>query len=200
MISIGIGGNIGSGKTTVAKELLKYFRKDKLKVKLIDADRIAWSLYRPNFKLYQNIVNTFGKSILDKKGDINRKKLGAVVFNNKTKLAKLNKIVHPLLISNIRQELKKNDADIKILDAALLFFWGKKIPVTYRVLVTSPTKQKVARMKKRGYNPSEVKIRLQQQMKESKMEKSADFVINNDSTLKALKNKVKFLFAIIQES
>lgn len=199
MISIGIGGNIGSGKTTVAKELLKYFRKDKLKAKLIDADKIAWSVYRIKSKAYTNIVNTFGKSILDKRGKIIREKLAAVVFNKKAKLNKLNKIVHPALVSKIKHELKKNDADVKILDAALLFFWGKKIPVTYRILVTAPDKQKVARMENRGYNALQVKTRLKHQMKESTMEKSADFVINNDSTLNALKNKVKLLYEVLKD-
>ncbi len=205
MISIGIGGNIGSGKTTVAKELVKCFEQNKYKVKLVDADSIAWKLYKQTAVsgnrsiIYNKIVKTFGSSILDKKNEIDRKKLGEIIFENKKLLAKLNKIVHPALIRQINTALKSKDAEAKILDAALLFFWGNKINVKYRVLVTSPDKLKVARMKNRGYNEIEVKSRLKQQMQESQMEKSADFIINNDSNLNALKNKVKLLYEILKD-
>jgi dephospho-CoA kinase len=205
MIAIGIGGNIGSGKTTVAEELVRYFQKNNYLVKLLDADSIAWKLYKrtavsgKQFTIYDKIVKTFGSSILNKNQDINRRKLGELVFNDRKNLNKLNAIVHPALIRQINTELKNKDAEVKILDAALLFFWGKNINVKYRVLVISPDKLKIARMKNRGYNASEVKSRLKQQMKESQMEKFADFVINNDRTLKALKNKVKLLYEILKD-
>ena len=200
MLSVGIGGNIGSGKTTVTKELIKLYRKDGIKVKLIDADTIAWELYKreSGSKMYKNIVKAFGNDILDKKNEINRKKLGELVFSDKKMLAKLNKIVHPELVSQIKAELSKTDLKVKILDAALLFFWGRKIPVTYRILVTAPDKQKVARMIKRGYNTIEVKTRLKQQMKESEMEKRADFFNKNNSTLNHLKKQVKLLYLILK--
>jgi len=205
MLSIGIGGNIGSGKTAVAKELCKLCKKDGVRVNLLDADQTAWELYKRNAvsekrsAVYDKIIKAFGTGVLDNKGEIDRKKLGKIVFNNRKALQQLNMIVHPELIRQIKHELRKFDGTIKILDAALLFFWGKKIPVTYRVLVISPDKQKVVRMAKRGYNIKEVNSRLNQQMKESEMEKITDFVVNNNSTLNELKNKVKYLYLILKE-
>ena len=205
MVSIGIGGNIGSGKTTVAKELVKCYQKNDVKVKLIDADSIAWKLYKRNMfgvtrsAIYDKIIKAFGNSILDKKNEIDRKKLGKLVFDNNKLLGKLNKIVHPDLIRRLNTELKKTDASVKVLDAALLFFWGKKIRVSYRILVTSSDKQKVARMAKRGYNSKEVKTRLKQQMKESEMEKISDFIVRNDGTLNQLRKKVEFLYQILKD-
>ncbi len=201
MMSIGIGGNIGAGKTTVVKELVKSYQKDGVKVKLINADSTAWKLYKhhSNSILYKRIIKAFGNSILNTKNEIDRKKLGTLVFNNRKLLEKLNRIAHPELIRQIKAELKKKDASVKILDAALLFFWGKKIPVTYRILITAPDKQKIARMAKRGYNTIDVKTRLKQQIKESEMEKRADFIVNNNGTLDKLKNKVKFLYKILQD-
>lgn len=196
MLSIGIGGNIGSGKTTVTKELVKLYQKDGVKVKLIDADTIAWKLYKreSGSKMYKNIVKAFGNDMLDKKNEINRKKLGVVVFSDKKMLEILNKIVHPELVSRIKDELRKTDTQVKMLDAALLFLWGNKIPVNYRILVTAGEKQKVARTIKCGYNAIEVKARLKRQMSESEMEKMADFVINNNGNLKTLKSKLCFLY------
>lgn len=148
MLSIGIGGNIGSGKTAVAKELVKLYQKDNFKVKLLDADSIAWKLYSRNVVsgqqsvMYNKIKKSFGVVILDEKDEIDRKKLGELVFHNKQNLQKINKIVHPELIRQLKAKLQKPDAEIKILDAALIFYWGTKIPLTYRILVTAPKTQK----------------------------------------------------------
>lgn len=206
MISIGIGGNIGSGKTTVAKELFRLFRKDKIKVRLIDADSLAWKIYKrvqkkgERVNVYDKIVKTFGTEILNHNKEIDRKKLGMVVFDNKQSLQNLNKIVHPALIKHINNEIKKSDAQVKILDAALLFFWDKKIPLTYRVLVSSSDTNKIKRMADRGYKSAEVKMRLKNQLKESAMDARADFVVENNGTLKNLKNRIYLLYKIITEN
>lgn len=197
-ISIGIGGQIGSGKTTVVKELIRLYQNDGYKVMLIDADRIAWRFYKQSTNIYKRIVKIFGISILDKKNNIDRKSLGKLVFKKPSNLTTLNKIVHPELIRQIKFELRKPNKQMKILDAALLFLWGKKIPVNIRILVTAPAKQKIARMKKRGYNPIEVKTRLKRQIKESDMKADADFIINNNTTLAGLEDKTKKLYQILK--
>lgn len=199
MKNIGVGGNIGSGKTTVVKEFAKLFRKDGYKVRIIDADRLAWQIYQKGTTTFQRLVRTFGTKILTRKGEIDRQKLSQIVFFNKTKLQKLNNIVHPQLIKIIKTELQKHNGHIKILDAALLFDWQNKLPMDYRILVTASNTQKVKRMIKRGYNLTQVKNRLQRQMEESTMEKIADFVINNNRTISELKKKIKTLYSIIKE-
>lgn len=199
MLSIGIGGQIGSGKTYVANQLLKLFKKDGYEVRLIDADQIAWQLYKLNKPVYKKLVRAFGQDILAQNREIDRKKLAAQAFVKKINLECLNKIIHPPLIKTINNEIKHKDNQVKILDAALLFFWGEKIPIDYRILVMAPLKQKIARMKKRGYNPSEVKKRLQLQMKENAMQKSADFVIDNNTNLIELNKKIKNLYQTLKE-
>jgi dephospho-CoA kinase len=123
-----------------------------------------------------------------------------VVFGNKKSLQNLNKIVHSALIKHINNEIKKSDAQVKILDAALLFFWDKKIPLTYRVLVSSSDTNKIKRMADRGYKSAEVKMRLKNQLKESAMNARADFVVENNGTLKNLKNRIYLLYKIITEN
>lgn len=200
-LSIGIGGNIGSGKSTVAKEFVKLFRKDGYMVRLIEADKIAWKLYqkprnsslRTN-SLYASIVKTFGQEILNQHWEIDRRKLARIVFSQKKRLKKLNQIVHPHLIKAINNELQKKDKTIKILDAALLFFWRKKIKVDYRILVSAPQTEKVLRMIKIGYTASEVKKRIKNQLKEKEMRPIADFLIVNNGSLRELKEKAKTLY------
>lgn len=199
MLSIGIGGQIGTGKTYVAQQLIKLLHKDGYRTMRIDADQIAWSLYQLNTPVYKKIVRVFGKDVLQANKEIDRSKLADKVFTHKKNLQHLNQIVHPALIKHIKSQLQSNNGNVKILDAALLFFWGKKIPIGYRILVTAPLQEKIARMKKRGYRAQAVKERLRQQMKESEMKKSADFVIHNNSNLTKLNKKIKNLYQILKE-
>lgn len=200
-LRIGIGGNIGSGKSTVAKEFVKLFRKDGYIVRLIEADKIAWKLYQKSSNsslrtnsLYARIVKTFGQEILNQYWEIDRRKLARIVFSQKKKLERLNQIVHPHLIKTINNELQKKDKTIKILDAALLFFWRKKIKVDYRILVSAPQTHKVLRMIKIGYTASEVKARIKNQLKEKEMRPMADFVIVNNGSLSKLKEEVEIVY------
>ncbi|MCX7785591.1 MAG: dephospho-CoA kinase [candidate division WOR-3 bacterium] len=201
-ISIGIGGNIGAGKTTVANALVKHFQNAGYRVCLIEADKIAWQLYKysSNNQVYHKIVKTFGTKILNKYKEIDRKALAKIVFSDKEKLQKLNKIVHPQLIKTINTALQKKDNIIKILDAALLFFWGRKIKVNYRILVTASKAQKISRMLKRGYNLNDILVRLKQQMKEKDMQAMADFIIDNHGSKAELQDKIRLLYKdIIKE-
>ncbi|MCX8014511.1 MAG: dephospho-CoA kinase [candidate division WOR-3 bacterium] len=192
---MGIGGNIGAGKTTVAKMLKKLFEQHKIPVKIIVADKIAWQLYQSkDSPVYKKILKKFGIGILTKNNAIDRKKLAKLVFACSDKLKSLNFIIQGPLIKQIIKELKTSTAPVTILDAALLFNWGKQIPLNYRILVTAPQKQKIARMTKKNYQPAEIKLRLKSQMSEVEMKKYADFVIHNNQNLDNLKKSVRQIF------
>ncbi|MEO0076137.1 MAG: dephospho-CoA kinase [candidate division WOR-3 bacterium] len=192
---MGIGGNIGAGKTTVANELKRLFLEYKIPVKIIAADKIAWQLYQnQNMPVFKQIVKKFGEEILTKNKTIDRKKLAKVVFTNQAKLKLLNQIIQRPLLKRLKKALSESVAQVTILDAALLFDWGKQIPLTHRILVTAPQKQKITRMTKKHFQPADVKLRLKRQMSEAEMKKNADFVIANNRTISELKNKVKRVF------
>ncbi|OIO34333.1 MAG: dephospho-CoA kinase [Candidatus Omnitrophica bacterium CG1_02_40_15] len=97
---IGITGSFGSGKTTVAKMFAK------LGAYAIDADKIYYSLIRPKKRCYKKIVKYFGKDILTSSGRIDRKKLGNIVFKDRSKLKLLNSITHPDVIKEIKRIVK----------------------------------------------------------------------------------------------
>lgn len=88
---IGLTGSIGTGKSTVAK----MFKQ--LGIPVIDADEIARLVVEPGKEAYEKIVETFGEDILQKDRTLDRKKLGAIVFNDEEKRKQLNGIVHPAI-------------------------------------------------------------------------------------------------------
>jgi len=98
---IGITGSIGSGKTTAAKIFSKYHYTR------IDADEIGHELLKSNKKIKNKLITYFGNEIIGKNGNIDRKKLGGIVFNDKNELKKLNSIMHPLIINEIKNKIKK---------------------------------------------------------------------------------------------
>ncbi|MCS7258192.1 MAG: dephospho-CoA kinase [candidate division WOR-3 bacterium] len=198
MIKLGIGGQIGAGKSEVAKMLQEFFIADGYPTVIIKADEVAWGLYFPGSPVYKRILKAFGENILDSQNQIDRKKLAQIVFSHRKHLNFLNQIVHPPLIKEICVKLKNSPQEIKILDAALLFMWGNKVPLDLRILVRAPNCQKIIRMKKKGFQPNEIKKRLSFQMDEDKMETLADFVIINDSSYKVLHERTYKLYQIIK--
>src|SRR3989338_6659518 len=144
---LGITGSIGSGKTTAAGIFSKYHYSR------IEADEIGHELLKSD-KIKNQLVKIFGNGILDKKMEIDRKKLGNIVFNDRNKLEKLNSIMHPMIINEIKNQIKKiqekcgNDAKI-IVDAPLLLETSLKDYVDMIVVVKSDKNKIIKRLNKR---------------------------------------------------
>ncbi|HNU80250.1 MAG TPA: dephospho-CoA kinase, partial [Bacillota bacterium] len=114
---IGLTGGIASGKSTVSAKLKE------LGAAVIDADLLARDVVRKGEIAYNKIVQCFGADILLPGGDIDRKKLGDIVFSDKEKLELLNSITHPEIINRMKeriQELKAEGAKVIVVDAAIL--------------------------------------------------------------------------------
>jgi len=118
----GLTGGVASGKSTVARVL------EGLGARIIDADRVGHELLRRPHPAYQEVVRRFGSEILDPTGEIDRKRLGAVVFADPTKLRDLNAILHPPIIARVEelaaQHHARNPGAVVVVDAALLFEAG----------------------------------------------------------------------------
>ena len=115
---IGLAGNAGSGKSTIAQALSK--RKG---IKAIDLDKAAWESYLPRSSTYWLLVTRFGQEILDSQGAIDRSRLSAAVFSSDQALADLNAIVHPAVIDQLRKTLNEEEAQgthILLVEGALL--------------------------------------------------------------------------------
>ncbi|MEO0079308.1 MAG: dephospho-CoA kinase [candidate division WOR-3 bacterium] len=186
---IGIGGNIGAGKSSVANELRRYGAR------VIDADRIAWQLLHKGTPEYRRLVQTFGPGILVKKtGQIDRRALGRVAFASRANLKRLNAILHPPLLERLRAEIARNKKGLVVVDAALLFTWGLEKEMDVSILVTAPDRLKLKRLTESGLSLEEAQSRLALQEPESKMWRRADFVFENKGSLAELKRKARALW------
>ena len=179
---IGITGNIGAGKTTVAK-IFEGFGAE-----VIDADRLGWEFLKKGTMEYKEIVKNFGKSFLNPDGSIDRKKLAKIIFSAPKNRETLNRIVHPGIVKEIKKRIKKSKRVI-VIDAALLLDWD--IPTDRIIVVTAPERIKIERLRKEGYTEKEALLRMRSQKSEKELIKRADYVIENTGSIEELKNKCR---------
>ena len=98
---IGLTGGVGSGKTTASKFL------QELGAHILDADKVGHESYLPDMPAWKDLIAAFGEDLLRPNQEIDRKKLGAIVFSNPENLAKLNSIVHPRMREMMEQQLEE---------------------------------------------------------------------------------------------
>ncbi len=118
MIIIGLTGGIASGKSLVARELAKLPG-----FVAIDIDKIAWEVYRPGTKVYGRLIDHFGPGILKADGEIDRRRLGEIVFSDSKELRFLDEAVHPEVTARLRELIeleRRRGTRVLILEAALL--------------------------------------------------------------------------------
>jgi len=175
---LGITGGIGCGKSTVA---LMFKNKDCL---LIDADRLAHELVAYNPSVYREIVKTFGAKILDENNAIDRKKLGKIVFAHPAALAKLNCILHPKLIRQIKDLIRGTRKKNIVLDAPLIVEAGLTKLVDKLIVVVAQKKQQLLRSKKSlGLSQTQAAERVKSQISQKAKSRFADFIIDNSGGL-----------------
>jgi len=115
---IGLAGEAGCGKSAVGRYLAK-----REGVTWVDLDKLAWETYRPNSPTYDKLISRFGKEILTASGEIDRSKLGRIVFSDSEALADLNAIVHPALNERMREVIRTEETRgtrILLFEGALL--------------------------------------------------------------------------------
>lgn len=173
-VKVGITGGIGSGKTTVAKVF------EVLGVPVYYADEAAKRLMNENELLKELIQQHFGKECYAD-GQLNRKYLSSLVFNNDKKLALLNSIVHPVTIADAQAWMQQQTAPYALKEAALIFESGAQQKLDYVVGVFAPIAMRIQRVVNRDQlSLGEVKARMDKQMDESIKMGLCDYVITND--------------------
>jgi dephospho-CoA kinase len=196
MLWIGLTGGLASGKTTVTNILRKK------KIAVICADELARLAVAPKSLGLQQVLSDFGTDLLNSNGELDRKKLGEKVFKNKQNLVKLESIIHPIvrqLGAKQRNELELAGEKIAFYDVPLLFeknmqsLFDKIIVVT-----TSPENQMRRAILRDGLSEIEIHHRLQNQLPMSQKINSADFIIENNSTLQDLELAVDRMLLAVQ--
>jgi dephospho-CoA kinase len=196
MLVIGLTGNFGTGKTTVSQSLAE------LGAIIIDADKLGHELLQPHSQAYQEVVAAFGKAILRPNREIDRDKLGQLVFADATALAQLNRIMHPKMYKIAQERIeqyRQQGTKVAILEAALLIEAGWT-PLVDQVWVTvAPDHAIVNRLKnQRGLTEGQILARLRSQMSPVEKTKRADVVIDTDCELAQLKAQVAGLWQNLQ--
>lgn len=196
MFVIGLTGGIGTGKTSVSNIL------SSLGASMINADKIGHKIYEPNSEGWMEVVNTFGKEILNENLEINRKKLGSIVFKDKKYLDQLNSITHPRIYSEIESELQtlsNKSVNVSVVEAALLIE-AKWTSLADQVWITVSKENTIyKRLEKRdGLNIEAIKARISSQMSSKEKLKFADVIIKNDSSIKDLEKEVQYYWKKIK--
>ena len=192
MIVIGLTGGIGSGKSEVSRMLAA------LGAQVIDADRIGHQVYEPHTEAWEAVVAAFGKQILQPDGQVDRKKLGSIVFADPEALARLNAIMHPRMyefISQRLQELRAQGTKVAVVEAAILIEAGWT-PLMDELWVTEAAENVVVeRVSQRNNLPNEeIRSRIHSQMTGDQRAEHATEVIQNNDGLAELRQQVQELW------
>lgn len=183
---IGLTGPIGAGKSTVAGMLRE------LGAKVLDADAIVHDEQSRGTTGYSAIIQTFGTRVLREDKEIDRAKLAEEVFGDPAKLAKLERIMHPRVVSRILEARKMlREGDVLVVEAIKLLESGLRNVCDEVWVVLAPREVMLERLAARGLPRAEAEMRLANQYGEEAFRTAADVVIENGADRDRTKERVR---------
>ena len=198
MLTVGLTGNVASGKTTVAD------RWREAGVAVVDADRLGHEVLAEDAAAREALVAEFGGGILAPDGEIDRAALGAAAFASPARVARLNAIVHPPLLERLDRELERTraaGAELAVVDAALVFEFGLGEVLDLLVLVTAPAREREERLRReRGMDTERFRRIMETQIPDDEKVAACDYVIVNDGSIERLQEEADAVLAAIRES
>ena len=184
---IGITGSIGTGKSTVSNYLISKGYS------VVDADKISKGAYNIGSNGYKAILEVFGVEILNSNGEVDRKKIKKIVFDNSNMLQRLNMAIHPIIINEIEKEIEilLESQSVVFLDAPLLIETELHKKVDKIIVVGCDKNEQINRIIKRDKITADMAISIiNSQMSIDEKLKFADYIVYNNSTIENLYSQV----------
>ena len=186
---IGLTGQIGAGKTSAAQMLAD------LGATVVDADRIGREVVEQSPALRRKLIRAFGEEIADAKGHIRRQRLADLAFRDTASRDKLNRLVHPYLLKELRRQVRSaNQNRLIVIDAALLLYWGMDREVDFMLVIHAGVQIRLKRLRARGITREDALARQRSQLPFREFQRRADRVILNNRTPAVLRRKIVALF------
>lgn len=193
MILVGLTGGVATGKSTVAKLF------ERCGAHIIDADVLAHHVVEPDKPAWRAIIKAFGKQVLNADRTLNRAALGRIVFRNKTKLRRLERIIHPH-VARMQEQLtkaiaRKHPKAVIVYEVPLLFEAGVDRRVDRIVVVTADRETQIVRLKTRnGFTRAEALRRIRSQMPIKQKAAAAGYLLDGTAPRPRLLTQVKRLY------
>jgi len=191
-LRIGLTGGIGSGKSTVAQMLVQ------LGATLVDADAISRASTAAGGAAIEAIRQTFGDSLIDAEGALDRDRMRTLVFQDPTARQRLEAIVHPIVRAEIERQCQTATSDCVLLDIPLLVespHWRERVHTVW-VVDCQPATQAARVMRRNGWPAAQIEAVLAAQASREQRLQAADTVIDNDlATLQQLETQVRAAYA-----
>ena len=189
MVVIGVTGGVATGKSTVAG----MFRR--LGAVVLDADAIAHRLMEPKRLAWRKIIEAFGQGMLNEDGTVNRRRLAAQVFESGRRRKRLEAILHPGVMREVRRQLRRlrraRRVQAVVLDIPLLMEVGAQRLVDALVVVTAPSEvQRERGRQEHGWSDAELDARIRAQWDLSTKAAWADYVVDNADGVGATRTQV----------
>lgn len=192
MFVLGLTGGIACGKSTVSMQLAE------LGARILDGDRVAREVVQPGTPGLQRIVERFGADMLQPDGQLNRPRLGQLVFQDERARLDLNALLHPLILERLRQGVAQARADgvhVCVLDVPLLLEMTPVLPCDAVWTVECAADTQVARLVARnGLTIAQARARIDAQWPGDRRKAAATAVLDNDGTLAELEARVSQLW------
>ena len=173
---IGITGSSGSGKSTAVKIL-----SEEIKAQIINADEIVKQMQKKGNKYFEEIVELFGIEIVQQDDILNRRKIAEIIFQNKEKKEKLDKLTFKYVVEEIKKQVERAKEEYIIIDAPLLIESKLNEICNIVIAVISKKEEQVKRICKRDNIEEEnAKIRLEAQKDNEFYKRNADYIVENN--------------------
>jgi dephospho-CoA kinase len=198
MLKVGLTGGIASGKSTVASML-----RDR-DCQVLELDPLGHELLEPGQSAYDEVVRDFGNGILGPGDKVDRAKLGAIVFSDPAKRARLNQILHPRILQVVRQWFSALDRpggpDLAVAEAALIIEAGFHKELDKLIVCWARPDQQLARLMERGLPREQASLRIAAQMPGDEKRALADEVIDCSGSIQETERQVDMVFAKLQKA